>query len=98
MKKKQLFALAGVLVVLAFALFILPTPGEPDLVCVADNAPSSGFVNEDKDDCPISTASYNEYRDWESKPKLDNIAGVILLVGGVGTAGFAAFRKTKPAA
>ena len=96
MKKNQLFALAGVLVVLAVALFLLPTPGEPDLVCVANNAPSSGFVNEDKVDCPISTESFNEHTDWESKPKLDNIAGLVLIIGAIGAAGVGAFRMTKP--
>lgn len=95
MKKKQLFTLAAVLIVLGLALFVIPTPGEPALECVSQSAPSSGFVDDDQDGCPVSTESYNKYRDWESKPKLDNIAGVILLLGGVGAAVVAVLRKPK---
>ena len=51
-----------VLGIVSFALQPVLDP-KPDSVCVKDGAPSSGFVDSDKDDCPISDASYAKIAD-----------------------------------
>lgn len=97
-KSKVLFAVAAVLVVLGVVLMVMPTPGEPDLVCAPEGAPSSGFADGDQDDCPVTIESMNEYNDWASGPRWDNIAGLVLVVAGLGTAGVAVVKaRRRPA-
>jgi len=55
---------------------------KPDPVCVADNKPSSGFVDSDKK-CNISIASWNKIADWESSPKPFRIVGSVLILAGI---------------
>lgn len=83
--KTKLLIVAGVLALLGIILFVVPTPGEPGLECVAQNEPSSGFADADQGDCAVSTESYNAYREWSSGPRWDNIAGLVLVVGAIGT-------------
>jgi hypothetical protein len=99
MKPKHLFALAAALLVLGIALLVIPSPGEPSLQCVSESAPSSGFTDADQDNCPVSIESMNEYSDWSSGPRWDNIAGLVLIVAGLGTGGAAVVKaRRKPTA
>jgi hypothetical protein len=95
MKPKFLFALAAALIVIGVVLMVMPTPGEPKLECVSQSAPSSGFTDADQDNCPVSIESYNKYADWSSGPRWDNIAGLVLVVAGLGTAGVATVKARK---
>ena len=87
-KAKKLLIVAAALVVAGVLAFALQ-PGEPEAVCVQEGTPSSGFVDEDQGGCPISIESYEEIADYRSAPKPFRIAGLLLLVAGVG-AGVAA--------
>lgn len=93
-KSKVLLAAAAVMVVLGVVLMVMPTPGEPDLVCAPDGAPSSGYADGDQDDCPVTIESANRYNDWASGPRWDNIAGLVLVVAGIGT-GVVALVKAR---
>jgi hypothetical protein len=95
MKSKYLFVIAAVLVVLGIALMAMPTPGEPDLQCAPAGAPPSGVIDNDQGGCNVTIESSNEYADWTSKPKIDNIAGLVLVVAGLGAAGYGAFRMSR---
>lgn len=95
MKPKNLFVLAAALIVLGIALIALPSPGEPSLQCVSESAPSSGFTDADQDNCPVSIESMNKYSDWSSGPRWDNIAGLVLIVAGLGTGGAAVIRARR---
>lgn len=95
MKPKQLFALAAVLIVVGIALLVIPTPGEPGLKCVSESSQSSGFVDEDQDNCPVSIESYDDYREWESGPKIDNIVGLVLVLAGFVAVGVAVVKRRR---
>jgi hypothetical protein len=82
--KKKLLLVAAALVVLGAVLMALPRFGEPDLVCVSEGEPSSGFADADQGDCPVSIESYNEYAEWNSGPVWTRIGGLVLVVGGLG--------------
>ncbi len=83
MRKTPLLAVAAVLILLGIVLFVIPTPGAPDLECAPEGSPSSGFVDTEQD-CPTTIESQTEYNDWNSGPKWDNIAGVVLVLAGLG--------------
>ncbi len=84
-RRATLLVISGALLLVGIALFVLPTPGEPSLDCVAEGQPSSGFADADQGDCPISIESYDAYREWASGPRWDNIAGLVLVLGAIGT-------------
>ena len=86
MKPLHWFAIAGVLLVLAVGLMVMPTPGAPALECAEDPTYTSGWVDAEQD-CPVSIESYEAYRQWDSGAKWDNLAGLVLLLGGLGAAG-----------
>jgi hypothetical protein len=96
MTKKRLFALAAVLIVLGVGLFVWE-PAGPETECAEKGAPSSGFVDEEKN-CPITMESWDRIRESESGPQWDNIGGLVLVVGGVAAAVVGAVRKPKPTA
>jgi uncharacterized protein involved in exopolysaccharide biosynthesis len=83
---RGLLIAAAVLVVAGVVAFALQ-PGEPTPVCARDGAPTSGFVDEAQDDCPISVESWAEISDYRSEPKVFRVAGLVLLVGGVALGG-----------
>lgn len=92
MNKKSTLGAAALLIIVAIVAFLLLNGTKPETVCVADNAPSSGFVDPDKNDCPISDASYAKIADYNSKPKTGRIAGLVLGLMGVGV-GIVGMRK-----
>ena len=96
MSRTTAFIVAAVLVVLGIVAFPLQYLGKPEVECAAQGAPTSGFVDEEKD-CGITIESYNEIREFESGPKLFRIGGIVLILAGLGVAGYAATRK-RPAA
>ena len=76
---------------------------EPELVCVSENGPTSGFTDSSQGDCPESIESYNEWADWYSAAQPVKGVGVIVagvgivLAGGVGvTALVQKSRKNRP--
>jgi len=85
--KIVLLALAGGLLLLGALSFVLQ-PGPPEPVCAAAGAPSSGFVDSDRN-CEITIESYDRIREYETSPKLFRIAGAGLVLVGlvVGVAG-----------
>ena len=85
MKPKLLLAVGAVLVVLGVVLMIMPTPGEPDMTCAPEGTPPSGVIDPSQDDCMVTPESADEYSEWASGPRWDNIAGALLLVVGLGT-------------
>lgn len=95
MTKKSALILAGALIVLGIICFPLQNLGKPDAECVPEGSPSSGFV-DDESGCAISIESWEEISDWNSGPKLFRIAGLILIVGGVGVGIYGLTRKSTP--
>ncbi|GGO57909.1 hypothetical protein GCM10012287_54840 [Streptomyces daqingensis] len=91
--KLKLFALAALLIVLGAGLFVWE-PAEPEAECAKDPSRTSGFIDKEKN-CPISIESYDKIREAKSGPQWDNIGGLVLILGGVGTAIVAAVRKPK---
>ena len=94
MSRTTAFVVAAVLVVLGILAFPLQNLGEPKAECAAKGAPSSGFVDDDSG-CPITQESYDEIREYESAPKPWRIAGLVLILGGLGLAGYAVIRKRQ---
>ena len=96
MSRTAALIVAAVLVVLGLAAFPLQNLGEPEAVCAKQGAPTSGFVDQDKN-CGITIDSYNEIREFESGPKLFRIGGIVLILAGLGVAGYALTRnKQRP--
>jgi hypothetical protein len=92
--KKALLALAAGLLVLAALSFLFLNPAEPEAECVAEGAPSSGFVDEESG-CPISIESYEEIAEYRSSAKPGRIAGVGLGVVALGVGVFALTRRER---
>lgn len=59
---------------------------EPQLECIPEGEPSSGFVDHDQGGCPVSVESWNEYSEWRTQPQPVKIAGLFAGVVGVGLA------------
>ncbi|ROR90767.1 hypothetical protein [Nocardioides aurantiacus] len=97
MTRSKKLAIAAVLIVLGVILMVMPTPGEPEVECADPGGPTSGFTDEDQGGCPISIESFREYTEWSSGPRWDNIAGLVLVVLGLGYGGVALIRKPKRA-
>ena len=94
---RTLFLLAVALValgVISFALQSVVSP-KPDTVCVDAGRPSSGFVDGDKSDCPISQKSYEKFANWESSPKPFRIMGSVLILAGLIVGVVATVRKFR---
>jgi hypothetical protein len=94
---RTLLLAAVALIVVGVLAFVLQ-PGEPDSVCAPDGAPTSGFVDTEKD-CGITQESFNEIADYRSSPKPFRIAGLVLVLAGVGTgvASLVVARKDRKA-
>lgn len=95
MSTSKKLIIAAVLMVLGVILMVMPTPGEPAVECAAEGGPTSGFADEDQAGCPITIESYNEYREWSTGPRWDNIAGLVLVVGGLAFAGTVLVRDRR---
>jgi len=93
--RARLLSVAAVLIVLGALSFILQ-PGPPDGECAPEGTISSGFVDEDKD-CPLTIESWDEIADYESSPKPFRIAGLVLVVAGLGVGAVALIRRPKNA-
>jgi hypothetical protein len=83
MNKVVGLGIAGLLIVAGVLLMALDL-GEIEPECADPGTPSSGFVDEDNPDCAITIESYEEIVDAETGPQWDNIAGLILVLGGLG--------------
>jgi hypothetical protein len=94
--KAKLLVAAAALVVVGILLIFLQ-PGPPAGECVAEGEPSSGFVDDDSG-CPISIESYEEISDYESAPKPFRIAGLLVVVIGLGVGGYALVKYRGGAA
>lgn len=82
---KKLFLIISIsLIVLAVPSFLLLNGTKPDSVCAEPGTPYSGFVDPDKDNCPITDESYAKIADYNSKPKVGRILGLIMVTAGVG--------------
>lgn len=57
---------------------------EPELLCAPEGEATSGFVDHDQDDCPITIESWNEYANWSSQLQPVKIIGLFATVAGVG--------------
>ena len=95
MSRTTALIIAAVLVVLGLAAFPLQNLGEPESVCAKSGAPTSGFVDKDKEDCGITIESYNEIREFESGPKLFRIGGIVLILAGIGVGAYGLTRKKQ---
>ena len=82
MSKKSLLVAAVVLVVLGVFSMLFLNGSKPEAECSANNSRTSGFVDNEKN-CPISIESWTKINDYNSKPKLGRIAGLVLILGGV---------------
>ena len=76
-------AVAVVLVLLGIVSFCLQDLRRPEPTCLATGAPPSGFV-DNASGCPITAASYREVRRYESGLQGWRIAGLLLVVTGLG--------------
>lgn len=92
-RRTYLFAIGGVLIVLGVLTMLLLNPSVPEGECAPAGATqTSGFVDEEKG-CPLTIESYNRIREAETGPRWGNIAGAVLILGGLGTAAFGLRRK-----
>ena len=84
--KLKLLIVALVLIVGGvLAMAFGDTRGEPPaLECVAEGQPSSGFVDHDQNDCPVSVESWDEYAEWVSQPRPVIAVGFLAALAGVG--------------
>jgi hypothetical protein len=89
-----LLVVAGGLLVLGVLSFVLQ-PGPPEAVCAAADAPSSGFVDSDRN-CAITIESYDRIRKYETSPKPFRVAGAGLVLVGlmVGVTGLV--KRSRP--
>ncbi|WP_031470010.1 hypothetical protein [Sciscionella sediminilitoris] len=90
----KLLVIAALLIVLGVVAFPLQ-PGEPESVCATGNV-TSGYFDKEKN-CPISVESMREIGEYLSAPKVFRIAGVVLIVAGVGVGigGLVSFTKSR---
>lgn len=82
--KLTLFGLAAVLIVLGVGLMVWE-PAGPEAECAKDTTRTSGFFDKEKN-CAISIESYERIRKAKTGPQWDNIGGLVLVVGAMGTA------------
>lgn len=94
MSRTTALAVAAVLVVLGIAAFPLQNLGRPDSVCAKEGAPTSGFIDDEKE-CGITQESFQKIADYDSKPQVWRIAGIVLIVAGVGMAVYGVTRKRR---
>lgn len=95
MKSKQLLIAAAVLVAVGVFLMVFPF-NNAELECAADDQVTSGFFDDEKD-CPISIESFEEVRAEESRFKIERVAGLGLIIVGVGLGGVGAMRGRRRA-
>lgn len=89
MSGKVKLLIIGIVLVLVGGLAVGfgDTKGEPpQLECVEEGMPSSGFIDYDQDDCPVSMESWNEYSQWRTQPQPIRVAGLLTGLAGVGLA------------
>ena len=102
-KSRSLLGIAGLLLVLGVVSFVAQPvlDAKPDAECVKESSasngivPSSGFLDEEQDNCPISIESWKKIEDWNSKPKPFRIAGLVLVLAGLVTGGVAIVRGRR---
>lgn len=97
MSRTAALVLAAVLVVLGLLAFPLQDLGKPDAECADPGGPTSGFVDEESG-CPITQESFDEIREHESGPQVFRVAGVVLVVAGLGAGVYGLSRKNRPEA
>ncbi|OZM74706.1 hypothetical protein CFN78_00185 [Amycolatopsis antarctica] len=92
---KKLYFAALALVVLG-VVSILLQPSGPDTECAPPGGPTSGYFDQEKG-CAVTMESMDEVGDYYSSPKLFRIAGVFLVVVGIGTGigGVVAMGKSR---
>jgi len=92
---KKLFIAAAALVVLGIVSILLQ-PSGPDTECATPGGPTSGFVDQEKG-CAVTIESMAEVSDYSSDPKLFRIAGLFLILVGVGSGigGVVAMGKSR---
>ena len=88
------FLLAAAALILVGILSIFLQPGPPETECAPDDMATSGYV-DDESGCPITTESFNEVREYETSPKLFRLAGLGLIVVGIGVGIFGLTRKKR---
>ncbi|MGH3469710.1 MAG: hypothetical protein ACRDQF_18470 [Thermocrispum sp.] len=80
--KARWFAISAGMIVVGVLLLVIPF-GEVESTCAPANGVTSGYVDEDKG-CPISVESFEAIREEMGRPKIERIAGLLLIVGGLG--------------
>ncbi|MCW2923548.1 MAG: hypothetical protein JWM98_952 [Thermoleophilia bacterium] len=97
MRSNRAFLLPALLIVLGVLCFVLQPVvfAEPDSVCAKPGQPTSGFQDDDKQDCAITQASYKQIADHDSQPKYLNIVGILLVLAGIVLAVVALVRRRR---
>ena len=91
---KNKLVIAGAALILLWLVVFMLQPGPADGECVPAGAPYSGFVDEEAG-CGLSDESYAKSVDYESSPKPFRIAGILMVVTGIGASGVARFRRER---
>ncbi|MDO5066729.1 MAG: hypothetical protein Q4D96_05585 [Propionibacteriaceae bacterium] len=89
MKTWYLYILAAVLFVGGMGLITIKHLGpEPEVTCVEEGQPTSGFsIEKDGKDCPLSYEDFQKVWDWDNNSALPaRWAGLGLCAVGIGTA------------
>lgn len=91
---KKMLAAGALLIVLGAVVFMLQ-PGPPQGDCAPDDGSvTSGYLDTERG-CALTVESFEDVMDHESEPKLFRAAGAIVVVAGLGVAGFGAVRARR---
>ncbi|HEX6682331.1 MAG TPA: hypothetical protein VF062_06025 [Candidatus Limnocylindrales bacterium] len=92
-RRTHLLIIGAVAIIAGVLSILLLNPSAPESVCAERGAPTSGFMDAEKN-CAITMESFEAILEAESRPRWGNIAGSVLILGGVVT-GLLGLRRRK---
>lgn len=95
--RKVLFLIAALLICAgAISIVFIDSRGaEPELVCVDEGMPYSGFSDPEQDDCGVSDESYELWSAWDAQGNRGLGVGIVLVAAGVIAGGVGVFKKPR---